>query len=60
MDLSNCCNKPVIVIGRVTKFYNCTSCNKPCDAHNPNILTYADIEKAIEFFDMIKTKIKED
>jgi len=60
MDLSNCCNEPVIVIGRVTKFYNCTSCNKPCDAIKDSKVTYAKLCEAIEYFGKVGTKIKED
>ena len=28
---SNCCLKPVISKGRVTKYYICSSCKKACD-----------------------------
>lgn len=30
--ISICCDAPVTVEGRVTMFYRCTKCGKPCDA----------------------------
>jgi len=29
--LSDCCNYPVTVEGRTTKYYVCDRCGKPCD-----------------------------
>ena len=32
--LSNCCNAPMRVEGRTTKYYVCTRCQRSCDARN--------------------------
>jgi len=29
--ISKCCNAPVIVVGKITKHYECLFCHKPCD-----------------------------
>jgi hypothetical protein len=31
--LSMCCDAPVIVKGRTTRYYICTACGEPCDAY---------------------------
>ena len=36
--LSRCCLAPVVIEGRTTHFYRCTSCGEPCDAGLPQRL----------------------
>jgi hypothetical protein len=31
--LSNCCDSPVLIAGRTTKYYECSKCKHACDTH---------------------------
>ena len=46
MELSNCCNAEVKVVGATTKYYFCTKCLEPCDLADMKIFND---DKILEF-----------